>query len=89
MAGYSYFNYDQMTLLEVEVHSDELELLKQAADEYDWDTITSEVEHKFKEAALEFRNKKVQSVCPLCLRSKPVLINSRQRRIPTFSDVPF
>ncbi len=64
MAGYSYFNYDQMTLLEVEVHSDELELLKQAADEYDWGTIKSEIEPKFKEAASDFRNKKVQSVCP-------------------------
>ena len=28
MPGYSYFNYDQMPLLEVEVHSDELALLK-------------------------------------------------------------
>ena len=31
MAGYSYFDYDQMTLLGIEVHSDELELLQQAA----------------------------------------------------------
>ena len=30
MAGYSYFDYDQMTLLGIEVHSDELELLQQA-----------------------------------------------------------
>jgi len=37
MSGYSYFNYDQMTIFDVEVHSDELELLKQAADEYDWE----------------------------------------------------
>ena len=27
MAGYSYFDYDQMTLLGIEVHSNELELL--------------------------------------------------------------
>ena len=39
MSGYSYFNYDQMTLLEIEVHSDELELLQQATSEYDWKTI--------------------------------------------------
>ena len=35
MAGYSYFDYDQMTLLGIEVHSDELELLQQTAKEYD------------------------------------------------------
>ena len=64
MAGYSYFNYDQMTLLEVEVHSDELELLKQAADEYDWKSIRAEVEPRFKEAALDFRDKKRQPACP-------------------------
>ena len=64
MAGYSYFNYDQMTLLEVEVHSDELELLKQAADEYDWKSIRAEVEPRFKDAALDFRDKKRQSACP-------------------------
>jgi len=29
MTGYSYFDYDQMTLLGIEVHSDELELLNQ------------------------------------------------------------
>jgi len=28
----------------VEVHSEELELLKQTADEYDWEAIKSEVE---------------------------------------------
>ena len=32
VVGYSYFDYDQMTLLEIEVHRDELELLQQAAD---------------------------------------------------------
>ena len=37
MVGYSYFDYDQMTLLGIEVHSDELELLQQAADMYDWE----------------------------------------------------
>ena len=64
MAGYSYFNYNQMTLLEVEVHSEELGLLKQASDEYDWDAIKTEVEPLFKEAALDFRNRKRSSVCP-------------------------
>jgi len=44
MAGYSYFNYDQMTIFDVAVHSDELELLKGAADEYDWGAIEAEVE---------------------------------------------
>jgi len=39
MAGYSYFDYDQMTLLGIEVHSDELELLQKAAEEYDWKAI--------------------------------------------------
>jgi len=53
-----------MTLLEVEVHSAELELLKQAADEYDWEAIRTEVESLFKEAAIDFRDKKRQSVCP-------------------------
>ena len=56
MAGYSYFHYDQMTLLEVEVHSEQLELLKDAADEYNWDAIKSEVEPLFKEAAIDFRH---------------------------------
>jgi len=46
MAGYSYFNYDQMTLLEVEVVSLELELLKQAADEYDREAIKTEVKKR-------------------------------------------
>ncbi len=64
MAGYSYFNYDQMTLLEVEVHSEQLELLTNAADEYHWKAIESEVEPLFKEAAFDFRNKKRSSACP-------------------------
>jgi hypothetical protein len=34
MVGYSYFDYDQMTLLGIEVHSDELELLQQVVDTY-------------------------------------------------------
>ena len=50
MAGYSYFDYDQMTLLGIEVHSYELKLLQQAAEEYDWEAIEAEVEPKFKEA---------------------------------------
>jgi hypothetical protein len=64
MAGYSYFHYDQMTLLEVEVHSEQLELLKNAADEYDWNRIESEIKPLFKEAALDFRNKRRQMACP-------------------------
>ena len=47
MAGYSYFSYDQMTLLGIEVHSDELELLQQAADMYDWEIMKTEVEPKW------------------------------------------
>ena len=42
--------YDQMTLLGIEVHSYELKLLQQAAEEYDWEAIEAEVEPKFKEA---------------------------------------
>jgi len=38
MAGYSYFDYNQMTLLEIKVHSDELETLQQVVDTYDWKT---------------------------------------------------
>ena len=64
MSGYSDFNYDQMTLLKVEVHSDELELLQQVADVYDWKTIQTEVEPKFKEAAFDFRPQKPSDVCP-------------------------
>ena len=62
MAGYSYFDiqsatrqpkhkYDWMTLLGIEVHSDELELLQQVADMYDWEIMETEEEPKFKEAA--------------------------------------
>lgn len=50
MAGYSYFDYDQMTLLGIEVHSDELELLQQAMEK--------EVEPKFRKAAVDFRDGK-------------------------------
>jgi len=64
MAGYSYFDYDQMTLLRVEVHSDELELLQQAADTYDWEIIETEVEPKFKEAAFDFRHQNHTFACP-------------------------
>ena len=71
MAGYSYFNYDQMTLLEVEVHSDELALLKNTADEYDWEAIKSEVEPKFKQFWI-FAKRSV---------NLHVRINSKQRRI--------
>ena len=52
MAGYSYFDYDQMTLLGIEVHSDELELLNQTAEEYDWKIIEREVEPKFRESSI-------------------------------------
>ena len=64
MPGYSYFDYDQMTLLGIEVHSDELELLQQASEEYDWETIEAEVEPKFREAAVDFRDQKHSFVCP-------------------------
>ena len=53
-----------MTLLRVEVHSDELELLQQAADTYDWEIIETRVEPKFKEAALDFRDREHSFVCP-------------------------
>jgi len=53
-----------MTIFDVEVHSSELELLKDAADEYDWERIESEVEPIFKEAARDFRNRKRSFVCP-------------------------
>ena len=62
MVGYSYFDYDQMTLLGIEVHSDELELLQQAAEEYDWEAIETEIEPKFREAAIDFRDGKLWSV---------------------------
>ncbi len=64
MAGYSYFDYDQMTLLGIEVHSDELELLNQTAEEYNWKIIEREVEPKFREAALDFRDREHSFVCP-------------------------
>ncbi len=54
MAGYSYFDYDQMTLLGIEVHSNELELLNQAADTYDWETIETAVEPKIQESCCGF-----------------------------------
>lgn len=38
-------------------HSDELELLKQVADEYAWEAIETEVEPKFKEVSLDFRDR--------------------------------
>ena len=64
MTGYSYFDYDQMTLLGIEVHSDELELLNQVAEEYDWKIIEREVEPKFRKAALDFRDQEHSFVCP-------------------------
>lgn len=64
MSGYSYFHYDQMTIFEVEVHSEQLELLKDAADEYDWEAIKTKVEPLFKEAALDSRTKRRQCRCP-------------------------
>ena len=64
MAGYSYFDYDQMTLLGIEVHSDELELLQQAAAEYDWEAIETDIEPKFRESALDFRDQKHSFECP-------------------------
>ena len=64
MAGYSYFDYDQMTLLRIEVHSDELELLNQAAEEYDWKIIERAIESKFRKAALDFRDCDHSFACP-------------------------
>ena len=64
MVGYSYFDYDQMTLLGIEVHSDELELLQQAVDTYDWKAMEKEVEPKFREAAMDFRDGKHSFACP-------------------------
>jgi hypothetical protein len=63
MVGYSYFDYDQMTLLGIEVHSDELELLQQVVDTYDWKSMEKEVEPKFRESALDFRDQKHSFVC--------------------------
>ena len=53
-----------MTLLRVEVHSDELELLQQSADTYDWKTMEKEVGPKFEVAALDFRHQKHSFACP-------------------------
>ncbi len=64
MVGYSYFDYDQMTLLGIEVHSDELELLQQAEDTYDWRAIETDVEPKFREATVDFRDQKHSFECP-------------------------
>jgi hypothetical protein len=64
MSGLSYFNYDQITIFEVEVHSAQLELLKNAADSYDWEAIEYEVEPLFKKAAFDFRHRNRSSVCP-------------------------
>ena len=64
MVGYSYFDYDQMTLLGIEVHSDELELLQQAVDTYDWKAMEKELEPKFREAAMDFRDGKHSFACP-------------------------
>ncbi len=63
MAGYSYFDYDQMTLLGIEVHSGELELLQQVVDTQDWKSMEKEVEPKFRESALDFRDQKHSFVC--------------------------
>jgi len=63
MAGYSYFDYDQMILLGIEVHSGELELLQQVVDTYDWKSMEKEVEPKFREFALDFRDQKHSFVC--------------------------
>ena len=63
MVGYSYFDYDQMTLLGIEVHSDELELLQQAADTYDWKAMETELEPKFRKATMDFRDGKHSFAC--------------------------
>ena len=64
MAGYSYFGYDQMTPLGIEVHSGGLELLQKAAEEYDWEAIETEIEPKFRESALDFQDQKHSFECP-------------------------
>ena len=63
MAGYSYFDYNQMTLLEIEVHSDELELFQQVVGTYDWKSMEKEMEPKFRESALDFRDQKHSFAC--------------------------
>ena len=76
MSGYSYFHYDQMTLLDVEVHSDELDLLHQTSDEYDWEAIRDEVEPRFRQATLDFREQQRSFVCPHQQESESALQES-------------
>ena len=64
MPGHSYFDYDRMALLGIEVHSDRLELLQKAAEGYDWETIETEIEPKFRKAAVDFRDQKHSLACP-------------------------
>ena len=83
----------QVTIFDVEVHSSELELLKGAADEYDWEAIKAEVEPIFKEVAKDFRNRKRNFVCPhkdkeeedlpVCVRSR----TGRQERFPFLDEI--
>ena len=54
----SYFNYEPMTIFEIEVHCQQLELLQNAADEYHWNRIKSEVKPRFKETALGLRHQR-------------------------------
>jgi hypothetical protein len=84
MVGYSYFDYDQMTLLGIEVHSDELELLQQAEEEYDWEAIETEIEPKFREAAIDFRDGKHSFVCPC----KDELDKDLQESFPFLDEMP-
>jgi hypothetical protein len=53
-----------MTIFEIEAHRQQLELLTNAADEYHWNRIKSEVEPRFKEASLDFHHQKGPIGCP-------------------------
>lgn len=83
MSGYSYFDYGQMTLLGIEVHSNELELLNQATKQYDWKIIEREVEPKFRESALDFRDREHSFVCP----RKDDLNQDLQENFPFLDDM--
>ena len=81
MVGYSYFDYDQMTLLGIEVHSDELELLRQTVDTYDWKAIETEMELKFRKAAIDFRDQNT----PLYVRVRMDWIEDFQQSFPSWT----
>ena len=41
-----------------------MELLQKAAEEYDWEAIETEIEPKFREAVVDFRDQKQSFECP-------------------------